>query len=75
MLKVIIDYPTIEDEKLIVRENLQDKMPEVKSIVSANDIFDARKIVEEVYLDDKILQYIADVVLQHVILSVINYQI
>ena len=62
MLKVIIDYPTIEDEKLIVRENLQDKMPEVKSIVSANDIFDARKIVEEVYLDDKILQYIADVV-------------
>ena len=65
MLKVIIDYPTIEDEKLIVRENLQDKMPEVKSIVSANDIFDARKIVEEVYLDDKILQYI--------ILSVINY--
>ena len=62
MLKVIIDYPTIEDEKLNVRENLQDKMPEVKSIVSANDIFDARKIVEEVYLDDKILQYIADVV-------------
>lgn len=62
MLKVIIDYPTIEDEKLIVRENLQDKMPEVNSIVSANDIFDARKIVEEVYLDDKILQYIADVV-------------
>lgn len=62
MLKVIIDYPTIEEEKLIVRENLQDKMPEVKSIVSANDIFDARKIVEEVYLDDKILQYIADVV-------------
>ena len=62
MLKVIIDYPTIEDEKLIVRENLQDKMPEVKSIVSAKDIFDARKIVEEVYLDDKILQYIADVV-------------
>ena len=62
MLKVIIDYPTMEDEKLIVRENLQDKMPEVKSIVSANDIFDARKIVEEVYLDDKILQYIADVV-------------
>lgn len=62
MLKVIIDYPTIEDEKLIVRENLQDKMPEVKSIVSANDIFDAREIVEEVYLDDKILQYIADVV-------------
>ena len=37
-------------------------MAEVKSIVSANDIFDARKIVEEVYLDDKILQYITDVV-------------
>ncbi len=62
MLKVIIDYPAIEEEKLIVRENLQDKMPEVKSVVSADDIFNARKIVEEVYLDDKILQYITDVV-------------
>lgn len=62
MLKVIIDYPTIEDEKLIISENLQSSMPTVSPIVSLNDIISARKIVKEVYLDDKIMQYIADIV-------------
>ena len=62
MLKVIIDYPTIEEEKLIISENLQSSMPTVSPIVSLNDIISARKIVKEVYLDDKIMQYIADTV-------------
>ena len=62
MLKVIIDYPTIEEEKLIISENLQSSMPTVSPIVSLNDIISAIKIVKEVYLDDKIMQYIADIV-------------
>lgn len=62
MLKVIIDYPTIEEEKLIISENLQSSMPTVSPIVSLNDIISARKIVKEVYLDDKIMQYISDIV-------------
>lgn len=62
MLKVIIDYPTIEEEKLIISENLQSSMPTVSPIVSLNDIISARKIVKEVYLDDKIMQYIVDIV-------------
>lgn len=62
MLKVIIDYPTIEEEKLIISENLQSSMPTVSPIASLNDIISARKIVKEVYLDDKIMQYIADIV-------------
>ena len=62
MLKVIIDYPTIEEEKLIISENLQSSMTTVSPIVSLNDIISARKIVKEVYLDDKIMQYIADIV-------------
>lgn len=62
MLKVIIDYPTIEEEKFIISENLQSSMPTVSPIVSLNDIISARKIVKEVYLDDKIMQYIADIV-------------
>ena len=62
MLKVIIDYPTIEEEKLIISENLQSSMPTVSPIVSLDDIISARKIVKEVYLDDKIMQYIADIV-------------
>ena len=62
MLKVVIDYPTLEEEKLIIRENLAGSMPEVKSVVTVEEILKARKIVEQVYLDEKIEQYIADIV-------------
>ncbi len=62
MLKVLIDYPTLEEEKLIVRENLAGKMPEVKPVVSVEDILKARQVVEQVYIDEKIEQYIADIV-------------
>ncbi len=62
MLKVIISYPTLEEEKLIIRENLAGKMPEVKPVVTADEILKAREIVREVYIDEKIEQYIADLV-------------
>ena len=62
MLKVIIDYPTIEEEKLIIRENIQSSMPTVKPVTTAEEIIRARKVVNEVYLDEKIEQYIADIV-------------
>ncbi len=62
MLKVIIDYPTLEEEKLIIRENLQGSLPEVKPVIAANDIIDAREVVRQVYIDEKIEQYIADIV-------------
>ena len=62
MLKVIIDYPTLEEEKLIIRENIQGGLPEVTPVTSAEEILKARKIVNEVYLDEKIEQYIADIV-------------
>ncbi len=62
MLKVMIDYPTLDEEKLIIRENLQETMPIVRPVVRIDEILAARKIVKEVYLDDKIMQYIADVV-------------
>lgn len=62
MLKVLIDYPTLEEEKLIVRENLAGKMPEVKPVVGVEDIIKARQVVEQVYIDEKIEQYIADIV-------------
>lgn len=62
MLKVVIDYPTLEEEKLIIRENLAGSMPEVKSVVTVGEILKARKIVEQVYIDEKIEQYIADIV-------------
>ena len=62
MLKVIIGYPTIEEEKLIMRENLRGSMPEVKPVTTAEEILQAREIVDQVYIDEKIEQYIADIV-------------
>ncbi len=62
MLKVVIDYPTLEEEKLIIRENLAGKMPEVSPVCSADEIMKARDIVRKVYIDEKIEQYIADIV-------------
>ena len=62
MLKVVIDYPTLEEEKLIIRENLQGAMPQVDAVTTAEEILRARSIVNEVYIDEKIEQYIADIV-------------
>ena len=61
-LKVIIDYPTLEEEKLIIRENLAGSLPKVTPVITADDIVEARKVVEKVYIDEKIEQYIADIV-------------
>lgn len=62
MLKVVISYPTIEEEKLIIRENLAGEMPRVSAVCSTDDILKAREIVNKVYIDEKIEQYIADIV-------------
>ena len=62
MLKVIIDYPTLEEEKLIIRENLAGSLPKVTPVITADDIVEARKVVEKMYIDEKIEQYIADIV-------------
>lgn len=62
MLKVVIGYPTIEEEKLIIRENLAEALPEVKPVTTAEEILRARRVVGDVYIDEKIEQYIADIV-------------
>ncbi len=62
MLKVVIDYPTLDEEKLIIRENLAGTLPEVTPVTTSEEILKARRVVEEVYIDEKIEQYIADIV-------------
>ena len=62
MLKVVIGYPTLEEEKLIIRENLAGSLPTVTPVCSQQEILRAREVVREVYLDEKIEQYIADIV-------------
>lgn len=62
MLKVIIDYPTLEEEKLIIRNNIKGTSPVVTPVTTASEIVKAREVVNHVYLDEKIEQYIADIV-------------
>lgn len=62
MLKVIIDYPTLEEEKKIMRENLVVGLPQVMPVTTAEEIMRAREVVSQVYIDEKIEQYIADIV-------------
>ncbi|MBP7358140.1 MAG: AAA family ATPase, partial [Prevotella sp.] len=59
MLKVVIDYPTLEEEKMIIRENLTSGLPNVTPVITAEDILKAREVVRDVYIDEKIEQYIA----------------
>ena len=62
MLKVVIDYPKLEEEKLIIRQNINGDKFDVKPILKADEIIEARKVVRQVYLDEKIEKYIVDIV-------------
>ena len=63
MLKVVLDYPKREDEKLIVRQNISSApYPKPNCILKPEQILKARKTVREVYMDEKIEQYIVDIV-------------
>ena len=61
MLKVIIGYPTLEEEKLVIRENLRENLPQVSAVTTADEILNARTVINDVYVDEKIEQYIADI--------------
>jgi MoxR-like ATPase len=62
MLKVVIDYPTKDEEKLIIRNNLAKSFPKANQILNPKHILSARELVKEVYMDEKIEQYIVDIV-------------
>ena len=62
MLKVVIDYPTKDEEKLIIRNNLAKSFPKANQILKPEQIIAARELVKEVYMDEKIEQYIIDIV-------------
>jgi len=62
MLKVVIDYPNIEDEQQIMRANLNKSWEKVSPVVSVDTIIKARKAVQEVYMDEKIEKYILDII-------------
>ena len=62
MLKVVIDYPKLEEEMRIIRQNINGEKYEVRPIMKAEEIIKAREVVREVYIDEKIERYIADIV-------------
>ena len=62
MLKVLVDYPKKEEEKLIVRMNNSGEFPQPNAVVKPEDIVRARQVVREVYMDEKIERYIVDIV-------------
>ena len=62
MLKVIIDYPKLDEEKKIIRQNISGDAPQIRPIMTTKEIEEARKVVGQVYLDEKIEQYITDIV-------------
>ena len=62
MLKVVIDYPEKEEEKIIIRHNLAKTFPVANSVLKTDAIIRSRNLVKEVYMDEKIEQYIIDII-------------
>jgi len=62
MLKVVIDYPKKDEEKMIIRHNLAKNFPSPNSVLKTDAIVRARDLVKEIYMDEKIEQYIIDIV-------------
>jgi MoxR-like ATPase len=62
MLKVVIDYPKLQDEQIIMRQNLSGGFSKVNPVVSVEQILKAREVANEVYMDEKIEKYILDII-------------
>jgi len=62
MLKVVIDYPKLQDEQLIMRQNLSGSFATINPVVSVAQILKARAVANEVYMDEKIEKYILDII-------------
>ena len=62
MLKCVITYPSLEEERQIIRMNVNPSKTEIKPVVSLETVMEARSVVQEVYMDEKIEKYILDIV-------------
>jgi MoxR-like ATPase len=62
MMKVVISYPEKNEEQKIIRLNLNEHLPELRRVVGLQDILEARRTVNMVYMDEKIERYIVDIV-------------
>ncbi|MFJ1428332.1 AAA family ATPase [Capnocytophaga canimorsus] len=62
MLKTVIDYPKLDEEQFIMRNNLSGNQPQINQVVSLQQIQNAQQVVREVYMDEKIEKYILDII-------------
>ncbi len=62
LMKVVIGYPTKDEEKVIIRRNIASEPAEVRPLVKPSEIIEAQKVVEQIYVDEKIERYIVDIV-------------
>ena len=62
MLKVIIDYPKLNEEQFIMRNNLAGEKTEINQVVNLEQVLRAQQVVQEVYMDEKIEKYILDII-------------
>jgi MoxR-like ATPase len=62
LMKVVIQYPSKEEEKMILRQQIDENIPTTNTVLKPQDIVNARKVVKDVYVDEKIENYITDIV-------------
>ena len=62
LLKVVIGYPSKEEEKLIIRQNITNERKEVRPLLRPQEIIEVQKVCEKIYIDEKIERYIVDIV-------------
>lgn len=62
LMKVVISYPSKEEERIIIRQNIANESREIRPIIKPVEIIDAQKLVEQIYVDEKIERYIVDIV-------------
>ncbi|HVT84073.1 MAG TPA: MoxR family ATPase [Chitinophagaceae bacterium] len=63
IMKVVVDYPAMHEEQMIIRQNVQGlSLPAIKQVVSIQEVLTARELVRQIYMDEKIEQYILDIV-------------
>lgn len=62
LLKVVIGYPSKEEEKVIIRQNITNENKEIRPLLKPEEILEAQRVVEKIYIDEKIERYIVDIV-------------
>lgn len=62
LMKVVIGYPSKEEERIIIRQNIANERREIRPIIKPSEIIDAQNLVEKIYVDEKIERYIVDIV-------------